>query len=49
MSKYVKAKQLPLRTIRDSRQNSVISSSEELKSRAQTGVEDKGALIYKEC
>jgi hypothetical protein len=35
---------LPLRTILHSLQNSVINSSEELKSRAQTGVDVNGAL-----
>lgn len=35
----------PLRTIRHSRQNSLISSSEDAKSRAQRGVDESGAMF----
>jgi hypothetical protein len=35
----------PLRTILHSRLNSVMSSSGDAKSRAQTGVEARGALL----
>lgn len=37
---------IPLRTIRHSLQNSVINSSEELKSRAHTGEDVNGALRW---